>query len=555
MNALETYEIAYEYAADVAEGRIETGKLARLACERFLADLEKEDPSFPWVFDPFEAHRAVTFIQALPHVQGKLAQQGARFILEPWQVFIVANLFGWVNDETGLRRYLYAYIEVPRGNGKSLLLSAIGLYLAFGEGVPGAEVYSAATSEAQSRIVYDSAKLMVERSRSLRRALGVKPYIKRISQPSKASFFEPLPGIPRDGKRVYGALADELHEWDSQAPWDSLAQSLGKVDNGMMIAATTAGYDLASFCFRYRSDIVSILEGKAQDDRTFGIIYSADPEDDWKSEEAIKKANPNLHISVSLDTILAERAKAERDPSFEGTYKTKRLCLWVRNRASYFDIRRWNDLATTEDILALKGSDWAFGLDLAAKDDLSAFVAATKQEGILYVYSHFFLPRDVAEERATRVPYLLWEAQGDITLTPGAVVDQDFIEKFIVEMSKKLKPRSVGFDPHNSTQLLVNLRKKGVPVLEIPTVQKHISEPTAEVKKLITSGQLRHSNNAVMNWCIENTQAYEDAGGRVKPERPKDKTKKIDGTIALVNALKRIMDFEKEPKPLTKLLY
>src|SRR5690606_28799015 len=119
--------------------------------------------------------------------------------------------------------------------------------------------------------------------------------------------FRPLPGIPRDGKRVYGALFDELHEAKDQAQWNSLTQAMGKLPDAIAIAATTAGYDLSSFCYRMRTDVVAILEDKVEDDRTFGIIYGADADDDWRSDTAIVKANPNLHVSVQLDTILAER--------------------------------------------------------------------------------------------------------------------------------------------------------------------------------------------------------------------------------------------------------
>src|SRR5690606_22451804 len=273
-------------------------RLTRLACERFLRDLSTTARDWPWVLDEERAERAHRFLARLKHVEGPKA--GQPFKLEPWQVFALTNIFGWVHEETAVRRFMYVYLEVARGNGKSMLLSGIGLYLAFASGVIGARVYSAANSEDQSRIVYDTAKTIVERQPELQRALGLIPEVRRIRQPGRNSEFRPLPGIPRDGKRVYAALYDELHEAKDQAQWNSLTQSMGKIPDAITIAATTAGYDLSSFCYRLRTDVTQILEGKVDDERHFGLIYGADPEDDWRSDVAIIKANPNLNVSVSL---------------------------------------------------------------------------------------------------------------------------------------------------------------------------------------------------------------------------------------------------------------
>jgi len=549
---METVQTAIAYAEEVASGEVVAGRLTRLACERFLRDLGNTSRDWPWVLDEERAERVHRFLARLKHVEGPKA--GQLFKLEPWQVFIITNLFGWVHQETELRRFLYGYIEIARGNGKSMLLSGIGLYLAFASGVIGARVYSAANSEDQSRIVYDTAKTIVERQPELQRALGLIPEVKRIKQPHKNAEFRPLPGIPRDGKRVYGALFDELHEAKDQAQWNSLTQSMGKIPDAIAIAATTAGYDLSSFCYRLRSDVVAILEDKIEDDRTFGIIYGMDADDDWRSDTAIVKANPNLHVSVQLDTILAERERARRDPWVEYTYKTKRLNLWVHQQTGYYDLTAWHEAAKPDlDILALPGATWYLGGDLASKEDLSAVVACCEHEGTVYVWSHFWVP-EAAVDRYAEIPYRVWAEHGHCTITPGAVTDYDYIEKSIVDLARRLKAKIFAFDPFNATQLAVHLRKRGIQVIELPTTVRTMTEPMAESSALLASRRLVHSGNPIMDLHVANTVAYVDRGGRLKPEKPKDPGKKIDGVVAWLNALSRIMAARVEPKGVRRLI-
>lgn len=551
---METLKTALRYAEEVVSGEIPAGRLARLACERFLRDLSNDSPDFPWVLDEAKAERAHRFISRLRHVDGKLGAQGARFELEPWQVFLVCNIFGWVHAETGLRRFLYVYIEVPRGNGKSMLLSAMGLYLAFAEGVVGARVYAAASSEEQARIVYDSSKELADKVPEMKAALGVETMKKGMYQKKNNAEYIPIAAIPRDGKRVYAALYDELHEAKDQALWNSLTQSMGKIPDAITIAITTAGYDLSSFCFRQRSYYVSILEREFEDDRHFGVIYSADPEDDWRSDEALVKANPNLHVSVSLDTLISERNRALRDPYVEYTYKTKRLCLWVNAQDGFYNVTAWAEAARpTMDILGLEGAEWHLGVDLASKQDLAALVATCEKDDVVYVWSHFYIP-DAAVQRAHTIPYRQWADLGHITITPGAVTDFGYIERDIIRLAKKLKAKSATFDPMNASQTFVNLRRARVPVIQLRTTVPNMNEPMAESSALLASGRIIHSGNPIMDLHVANTQAYVDRGGRIKPEKPKDPSKKIDGVVAWLNGLSRIMAARVEPKGVRRLI-
>ena len=150
-------KVAVEYARGVVSGKIPACKYVRQACQRQIADLK--NPPAGYHFSKDHAERICRFIELTPHVKGEKASRGETLILEPWQVFILSTVFGWV-DEKGLRRFRRVYIEVPRGNGKSSLSSPIGLFMLAFDSEAGAEVYSAATTRDQARIVFRDAQAM-----------------------------------------------------------------------------------------------------------------------------------------------------------------------------------------------------------------------------------------------------------------------------------------------------------------------------------------------------------------------------------------------------------
>ena len=198
--------IATQYAHDIVEGRILACRWVRLACARHLRDIDK-DWRYDWnpvlargegddlkQYRP--ADRACYFIELLPHIKGEWAAKSERIALQPWQVFIVCSIFGWVDRETGRRRFRIADLYVPRKNAKSTLAAGIGLYLLCADWEFGAEVYSGATSESQAREVFEPARLMVERTPELRARFGVTPRASNISVSETNSKFEPVIGKP-----------------------------------------------------------------------------------------------------------------------------------------------------------------------------------------------------------------------------------------------------------------------------------------------------------------------------------------------------------------------
>jgi len=185
--------IAARYAGDVVSGKILACQWTIKACRRQLDDLERaKSREFPYRFDRDRASRICRFIELLPHIKGEWAKNSARIELQPWQIFILTTVFGWVRRDTGLRRFKTAYLEMPRKQGKSSVSSGVGIYCCCADGEAGSETYSAATTRDQAKIVWQDAWNMVERSPGLKKAFGVSTTAHAISQISTASRFQAL---------------------------------------------------------------------------------------------------------------------------------------------------------------------------------------------------------------------------------------------------------------------------------------------------------------------------------------------------------------------------
>ena len=251
----------------MAEGQVLTNRLVRLAGERHLEDLTS-GAARGLRFDPAAARHAIDFFGFLRHSKGEWA--GQTFTLAPWQAFVVGCLFGWQRSD-GLRRFRTAYCAVPRKNGKSTLSAGIGLYLLVADGEQGAEIYSAATSRDQARIVFDEAKRMVGSSPALRRRVGI--LINNLHVAATTSRFMPLSSdaSSMDGLNVHGAIIDELHAHRTRHVVDVLETATGARRQPLLFEITTAGYDRHSICFEHHDYSIKVLEGTVPDDSWFAL--------------------------------------------------------------------------------------------------------------------------------------------------------------------------------------------------------------------------------------------------------------------------------------------
>lgn len=535
---------ATRYAQRVVDGDILACRYVRLACQRHLDDIKaSENPDYPYEFDADAVRRVCVFIQHLPHVKGKWAREKKTIELEDWQCFAVGVPFGWVRRSDGLRRFRRTYNEVPRKNAKSTTSAGVGLYALVADRETGGEVYCGAGTEAQAWEVFRPAKQMAERTEQLREATGLQVNAKTLVVPGTGSRFAPVIGKPGDGASPSLAIVDEYHEHATEEQYDTFLTGMGAREQPMLWTITTAGADTSGPCYALRQEAIEVLEGKVQNPELFAIIYTIDDEDDWTSEEALIKANPNLGVSVDAGFLRAQIRDAINNPRKQSAVKTKHLNVWVGAASPYFNLEKWDRLADKSlDPSQFVGDPCYIGVDLASKVDITAtgmlFQREVNGDPHYYWFPRFYIPEEVAHDPGKR-SYAGWVASGHMIATPGNITDFNAVEDDLADAAERQNVIHMAFDQWNSMQMSVSLKERtGVECIDIPMSVKHLSDPMKWVQALIEDGRLHHDGNPVMSWMIGNVTAQQDRNDNVFPrkERPENK---IDGAIALIMAMER----------------
>jgi len=535
------------YAKRVLSGKVPACEWVRKACRRQLDDLARPaGPRFPYRFDRKAANRICSFVEGLPHIKGEWARRGEKIHLEPWQCFIYTTVFGWVHRDTGLRRFRVAYIECARKNSKSTMSAPVGIYMTAADGEEGAEVYSAATTRDQAKIVWDAAKLMVEREPALRRAAALETSAHSIYQTKSASRFQALSaeGNSLDGLNIHCAIVDELHAHRTRKVYDVLETAKAARRQPLLWLITTAGSDRSGICYEQRSYVTKILEAVVDDPSVFGIIYTADEGDDWKADSTWRKANPNYGISVDPDELRRLCHKAQKMPSAMSNFLTKHLSIWVNADLGLFDLNQWHALANS----ALEPGEFAgepcwIGLDLAPRRDFSSRVILFRRDlddgAHYYAFAKHFLSEGEVEE-SDNPSYPGWAADGWIRTNPGNTTSYDDIEEDLLELQAEYTPREVAYDPATAKEILDHMQAEGVTMVEIRPTVLNFSEATKKLDGLIADGRIHHNGDPVLSWMLSNTVGHYDRKDNVYPVKER-RENRIDGVIALIMALARSM--------------
>ena len=548
-----------KYMDDVLTGTEPACKWIKLAVKRQIQDLQNAYER-GFYFNENAAQHAIDFFSLCKHSKGEWG--GQIITLEPWQQFQIWCLFGWLRLDDDYRRFRTAYEEIARKNGKTTKAAGVGLYLAFFDAEPGAEVYTAATKRDQARIAHGEATRMVKASPALSRL--IKVYKDNLNVLGTASKFEPLgrDADSMDGLNVHGAVVDEVHAHKTRELWDVLETATGSRRQSLMFAITTAGFNRQSICYELHLYTKKVLEGIIEDDTHFGLIFTLDEGDDWENESNWIKANPNLGVSVKLDDLKRKAKKAKETPGALNAFLRLHMNLWTQAETRWIPVEKWRECGKLEVVEAeLIGRPCYAGLDLSSTIDITAWVLVFPpiQEGEPYkILARFFVPEDNIYERSKRdrVPYESWMRQGFIIPTPGNVIDYDFVLAQIDQDAQKFDLRQLAFDRWGATKLVNDLAGMGFEIVASERGDKKsrnstnrqlvqfgqgfasMNSPTKELMNLILSKRLAHGNNPVLTWMADNLVVREDPAGNVKPDKEKS-IEKIDGIVALIMGLDR----------------
>lgn len=544
---------AFDYAYDVVEGKIPACKWIKLACQRFLDDLQRTDELY--YFDPHAAAKACNFIENLPHTKGKWAAQRQKISLEPFQCFFLINIFGWKRTVDDTRRFRKALLLLPRKNGKSLLAAGVGLYMFCADGEFGAEVYSGATNEKQAWEVFKPAMLMAKNSPALLSYYGVTPMTSNLNKLSDGAKFEPMIGKPGDGSSPHCAIIDEYHEHDTDVMLDTMQTGMGAREQPLLLVITTAGDNLAGPCYAMQQDLQRVLENVSENDEFFGLIYTVDPTVDWTSDAALRMANPNYDVSVFGSFLQSQQKEAIQSARKVGIFKTKHLNVWVQARNAYFNVQKWMEAACVgpdgKPKISLEdfhNQPVILALDLASKVDIAAkryvfklsecncdMAKVLRDEGYKFAeFGKYYLPKATVDAPENE-HYQKWEIEGNLTVTDGDMIDYITIREDIYDDRDIFQVKEVAFDPHQAMMMMSELIAEGIPCVEVRPLVLNFSDPMKEIDGLIRSKAIAHNGDEPYTWMLSNVVSKRDLKDNDYPNKDRHENK-IDGPVANIMA-------------------
>jgi len=504
------------------------------------ADLEKPEGAF---YDEEAAEKAVKFFGILKLVEGKGA--GEKWNLAEWQEYeIIRPLFGWKRKD-GTRLYRSAWIEIPRKNGKTTLSAGIALYGLVADGEVGGQIILAARDRLQASLCFQIARKMVDASPALSdRCRAVRSY---IEHQKSGSIFRAISGESQSahGLNCHFAIIDEVHAHKNRELWDVLSTSVGSRRQPLVLGITTAGvYDPNSIAHEQHDYTIKVAEGHHKDTAHFGVIYSADRDEDWRDPKVWRKTNPSLGLTVTEEFLKEEAQKAIVSPARQTMFRQLYLNVWTRERARWLDPYVWDEGGGEAiDIEAYKGRTCYLGLDLSSTTDLSACVALFPEEdGSFSVLPTFWLPEQGLEEKERRenLPWTRWAKEGYLTTTPGNVIDYDFIQKRIEDLADMFNVVELAYDPWNATGLITKLTEKGLKVAPTRQGFATMTAPTKELERLVMIKGFHHANNPILRTMVDGALTQSDPAGNIKVSKATS-VSRVDGIVASIMALNSAM--------------
>jgi len=538
----------HQYARDVRTGKILVGPLVKLACARHERDL-KDATKKGFRFDVDAADHVIDFIEKWVRLPDTSDEYGKPkpFKLEPWQAFIVGSLFGWKWSNSGYRRFRNAFIEIGKGNGKTPLLAAIGLYGLMMDGQKAPEIYAAAADRDQAMIMFRDAVRMVDASPDIAKRVK-KTGIEHITNLAYGlGFFRPFSReqSAKSGTRPHMGLIDEVHEHPHANIVNRIrAGAKGNMD-AMFPEITNSGFDRTSVCWQHHEHSRRIVEQAVEDDRWFSYVCVLDEGDDPLEDESCwLKVNPNLGVSIQKEYLRDQVSAAKNIQAETNTVLRLNFCVWTSSHTPAWDMGKWREageqLTFTDD--DLRGRPCYGGLDLGQKDDFAAWVRLWELDEFCAIKVRFWLPRSALEKYPNR-PYAEWERAGILEVTEGDTTDLDLIEEAVLEDARNDGVLEIAYDKQFAGQLALHLQGAGLTMVD--THQGFaLNEAIVSLSKRIADLELAHGNNLIMTWMMDNTVLRPGRNKVVRLDKEAAK-EKIDGPSALVMALDRVV---RQPK-------
>lgn len=532
---------ADKYEQKILNNEINVCKYIKLAMQRHREDLKRNDI----YFDSKPGQKAEKFFSLLKHYKGNF--KGQNFELSEWQSWLMSRLLGWKKQD-GTRRFNDLYLEVPRKNGKTSLLAGLALYLAFVDGENAPEIFTAATKEDQAKLLIDEAAKISKETPGLPEYIKYYNYNgqhKLLQIPQVNGLIKPLgrDSDRQDGLNVFTGMIDEYHAHRDNGMIDVLKSGAGARKQPLILIITTAGFNKESPAYDYRKHVINVLKGIVKQDNLLSLIYTIDENDNWKQLETWKKANPNYGISVMPHYIESQAKEAIEYTTKQTNFKTKHLNIWTDAEQTWIDTEKWNKGSKPEkphtDLTIVESYG---GLDLASGFDFNSFALDITIENITYLLVWFWIPDGRLKEHAENNYNIeQWAKDGYIKTIPGEVMDWQVVAGDIIQIMQQYNVKSIAYDRYKADHgVIQHILKEGISEEKLdPFAQTvtNMNEPTNEFERRAINEQIKHFENPVLRWMLNNTTIYTDTNGNRKPNRQNTHTQKIDGIVASVMAV------------------
>ena len=524
-----------QYAEDVLNGKVIACEYIKLACKRFFHFMNREDIEFI----PEKVDKVINFIAKIKHFKG--AYCGKPFLLEAWQQWVIANIYGfyWKGKDKRVTRNVY--LEIPRKNGKSSLAAGIALYALIADGEQASEVEIIANSAKQAGICFDMCdkftKTLDPKGKLLKR------YRDKVKFDHTNSFLQVLSSdsTHQDGWNSHLFIGDEAHSYPNSKQYDVMKNSQVSRKNPLALIITTAGFNLHSFCYHTRMINIEILRNIKQDDTQFTAIYTLDDGDDWKDPKNWIKANPNYKITVEEDGLKEQVRQAINNTTLETSVRTKHFNQWIAASEIWIS----NDLLVQHSkpisLDDMKNMQVWMGVDLSSVSDLTAVAACWLLDGKYHFKTWYFLPESALSDNANCEMYKDWKRKGLLNITNGNVVDYDYILKTMLEIDNQCITQKVSYDNWNSTQWAIAATAQGLPLEPFSQALWHFNRATKGFERLLKSGDVIIDDNEITRYCFSNCTLKFDHNDNCKPVK-EHRMQKIDGVIAMLQAFGSLIE-------------
>lgn len=527
----------YEYYQKIENGTITVGNYVKMAYRMIIKGLE--DKLF--FYNQKKAERAVKFIEGfVHHVKGKLAPDLIK--LELWQKALISCIFG-IEDKDGYRQFREVLVVVGRKCGKSLLASGIMKYMAFVDGEYGAELLCVAPKLDQAKFVFDAFWLSVQKEPELMAMAVKRKYDVYIPETNTVCQTIAFSDKRSDGYNPHFVSCDELAAWPGDSgikQYEVMTSAAGARTQPLILSITTANYISDGIYDRLIERATRVLKGGSKEKRFLPLLYQIDDESKWNDINELQKSLPNLGVSISVDYILNEIAKAEQSLADRREFLCK-FCNLKQNSA-----QAWLQAEVIEkmsgDPLKLddfRNSYCVAGVDLSQTTDLTAATILIEKEEELYVFAKFWLPANKIEEATVRdgIPYDIYMQRGLISSSGENFVDYRDVYNWLVTLVEKYKilPLKVGYDRYSSQYLVQDLENYGFHCDDVYQGE-NLYPILMEMEGLFKDRRVHIGDNDLLKVHLLNAaikMSTERGRGKLVKISPKDH---IDGVAALTDA-------------------